>query len=87
MACGNCRTATSALGCSPEPSHPNGAKLHDREPGENPTGLYRRTFSLPGDWRDPASEVFPQEPGEYAALPDHRIFMILRELIAPLMCT
>ena len=64
------------IGCSPEPSHPNGAKLHDREPGENPTGLYRRTFSLPGDWRDPASEVFPQEPGEYAALPDHRIFMI-----------
>ncbi len=66
------------IGCSPEPSHPNGAKLHQREPGENPTGLYRRTFSLPSDWRDPASECGPQELGlgEYPGLPRHRVFMV-----------
>ena len=75
------------IGSSSEPSHPNGAKLHEHEPGENPTGLYRRTFSLPSEWKDPASEEIPQglEPDEFPALPDHRVFMVFEGVTAPSM--
>jgi acyl-CoA-binding protein len=40
----------AGIGCSPETQHPRGSSLHELEPGENATGLYRKTFSLPSDW-------------------------------------
>jgi len=49
------------IGCAPDTFYPfedehapRILRLHDREPGENATGLYRKKFSLPVDWSNPA---------------------------------
>jgi beta-galactosidase len=42
------------LGANPE----NSGDLDPKEPGENATGLYRRSFSIPADWKASNSRLF-----------------------------
>lgn len=69
------------IGSSTETTHPNGSALHPKEPGENPTGLYRRAFSLPKSWVDvsmpPGVGAHADTSSEFfAALPEHRVFLV-----------